>query len=185
MKKGFLIISTLLLILNSCDKIEENNFIDGENQTNTIKGVIKKILIEDFTGHRCQNCPQAAEELHAIQEAFPEQIVGIAVHAGEFATPYPSEANRYTTDFRTEEGTDIHDAFLASAYPTGMVNRNGGLNNSILNYTDWNGAVSNYVNIPAELKIDITENTFARVQIIDPVRGNDIFCSGNIAKELN
>ena len=31
----------------------------------------------------------------------------------------------------------------------------------------------------------IAENTFARVQIIDPVRGNDIFCSGNIAKELN
>ena len=31
----------------------------------------------------------------------------------------------------------------------------------------------------------ITENTFVRVEIIDPVRGNNIFCKGNIAAELN
>ena len=30
----------------------------------------------------------------------------------------------------------------------------------------------------------IVDNTFARVQIIDPVRGNDIFCVGKITEEL-
>ncbi len=30
----------------------------------------------------------------------------------------------------------------------------------------------------------IVNNTFAEVQIIDPVRGNDLTCEGNIAKEL-
>ena len=30
----------------------------------------------------------------------------------------------------------------------------------------------------------ITNNTLARVQIIDPVKGNDIFCTGKIAEEL-
>jgi len=30
----------------------------------------------------------------------------------------------------------------------------------------------------------IVDNTLARVQIIDPVRGNDIFCAGKIAKDL-
>ena len=43
----------------------------------------------------------------------------------------------------------------------------------------------NNLTLSDEEKIYITENTFARVQIIDPVRGNDVFCSGNIAKELN
>ena len=30
----------------------------------------------------------------------------------------------------------------------------------------------------------IVDNTFARVQVIDSVRGNDIFCAGKIAKDL-
>ena len=31
----------------------------------------------------------------------------------------------------------------------------------------------------------IVNNTFAKVQIIDPVRGNDVFCTGKIAEELS
>ena len=30
----------------------------------------------------------------------------------------------------------------------------------------------------------IVDNTLARVQVIDPVRGNDIFCAGKIAEDL-
>ena len=30
----------------------------------------------------------------------------------------------------------------------------------------------------------ILENTITKVQIIDPVRGNDFFCKGNVADEL-
>ncbi len=30
----------------------------------------------------------------------------------------------------------------------------------------------------------IVDNTFARVQVIDPVRGNDIFCTGKITEDL-
>ena len=30
----------------------------------------------------------------------------------------------------------------------------------------------------------IVDNTFARVQVIDPVRGNDIFCAGKITEDL-
>ena len=30
----------------------------------------------------------------------------------------------------------------------------------------------------------VVDNTFARVQVIDPVRGNDIFCKGKVAEDL-
>ena len=33
-------------------------------------------------------------------------------------------------------------------------------------------------------KKHIIDNTSARVQIVDPVRGNDIFCTGNIIEDL-
>tara|TARA_B100000686_G_scaffold300776_1_gene335548 strand:+ start:344 stop:934 length:591 start_codon:yes stop_codon:yes gene_type:complete len=31
----------------------------------------------------------------------------------------------------------------------------------------------------------ILKNTFVKVKIIDPVKGNDVFCSGNVAEDLN
>ena len=42
----------------------------------------------------------------------------------------------------------------------------------------------NNLSITEEQKKFILNNTFARVEIIDPVRGNDIFCKGKIAEEL-
>ena len=43
----------------------------------------------------------------------------------------------------------------------------------------------NNLSLSKEEKIFILTNTSANVKISDPVRGNDISCSGNIARELN
>ena len=42
----------------------------------------------------------------------------------------------------------------------------------------------NNLSITEKQKIFITNNTFARVEIVDPIRGNDIFCNGKISEEL-
>ena len=42
----------------------------------------------------------------------------------------------------------------------------------------------NNLSISEKEKNFILKNTFAKVNVIDPVRGNDIFCSGNIAEDL-
>jgi len=42
----------------------------------------------------------------------------------------------------------------------------------------------NNLSITEKQKSFILNNTFARVEIIDPVRGNDVFCQGKIAEEL-
>ena len=43
----------------------------------------------------------------------------------------------------------------------------------------------NNLSLSEKEKKFILVNTFTDVQIIDPVRGNDISCSGNVARELN
>ena len=43
----------------------------------------------------------------------------------------------------------------------------------------------NNLSITEEEKEYIVKNTFAKVQIIDPVKGNDMYCEGKIAEELN
>ena len=42
----------------------------------------------------------------------------------------------------------------------------------------------NNLSLSEKEKNYILSNTFAKVQVIDPVRGNDIFCTGEIAKDL-
>ena len=46
------------------------------------------------------------------------------------------------------------------------------------------GRFLNNLSLSKKEKNYILSNTFANVQIIDPVRGNDFFCTGKIAEEL-
>ena len=43
----------------------------------------------------------------------------------------------------------------------------------------------NNLSISEEEKKYIADNTFAKVQIIDPVKGNNMYCEGKITEELN
>ena len=69
----------------------------------------KTVLIKDFTGARCVNCPAAAEYAHSLQHQLDEEHIFImSVHAGYLAQPIGSFPN-----FLTEEGTEWynnHDA---------------------------------------------------------------------------
>lgn len=119
--------------------------------------IVKKVLIEDFTGHKCQNCPEAAEELHNLQSLHANKVIGIAIHAGYFSEPNPIEAPRLTTDFRTEGGNTIHDFFGPEEYPTGMISRVDHPNNHLKNYSSWGTAVSPLIEQAPKLGICINE----------------------------
>ena len=87
--KKYLLILISILIITSCD-VEEGPFITGSN---TYVNPDKKVLIEDFTGHLCPNCPDAARELEAIHDIYGDQIIGMAIHVSTtFARPnHPSQ----------------------------------------------------------------------------------------------
>ena len=61
----------------------------------------KTVLIKDFTGARCVNCPAAAEHAHNLQHQLDEDHIFIlSVHAGFQAQPMGNFPN-----FLTDEGT--------------------------------------------------------------------------------
>ena len=73
----YLFLSLFILSLTfSCDVIEKDNFTDPNAGFSWLG---KKVLIEDFTGFKCTNCPQASKELKNIEELYPEKVVGIAM----------------------------------------------------------------------------------------------------------
>ena len=148
MKKYLAILSSILTII-SCD-VEEGPFITDYN---SYINPDKKVLIEDFTGHLCPNCPNAARELDAIHDIYGDQIIGMAVHVSTtFARPYASnQAPNFQYDFRTDWGNGLDDFYGISAVglPRGMVNRIGYPDNHKLGKNEWASGVA------VELKKDI------------------------------
>lgn len=65
----------------------------------------KTVLIKDFTGVRCNNCPAAADYAHNLQHQLdPEHVFILSVHAGYLAQP----AGQFP-DFLTDEGTEWYN----------------------------------------------------------------------------
>lgn len=99
MKKISIITLTaaLALMAAGCDKIDINN----THKPFTPSGHGKTVLIKDFTGVRCVNCPAAAEVVHELQHELGEDRVFVmSVHAGFLAQPVGQ-----FPDFTTPEGT--------------------------------------------------------------------------------
>lgn len=81
------------------------------------------LVIEDFTGFKCPNCPDAHSKINQIARQFPDRIFPINVHAGSFASPsgVPSGAQSY--DFRTPQGDALVQFMPPGGYPAATFNR--------------------------------------------------------------
>ena len=151
MKKILIYIPVLLVLFWSCDKvkppyIEENSAVQSD----------KKVLIEDFTGHLCNNCPRAHRELEHLKEIYGEQVIAIGIHVGNFAIPLTE--NYFGEDFRTETGNELNDFFGADAagLPNGMVNMKKINGSYLLSYSDWGSAVASVLSQPQYIEINTT-----------------------------
>jgi len=157
--KNIITLLSFILIITSCDVVEGPYEIDTGGVTPTDTNTyVKKILIEDFTGHTCPNCPSAARELEGIHDLYGHQIIGIALHVSTgFAAPWIG-AGKFEYDFRTKWGTDWDDFFdiSNSGLPRGMVNRMGYPNNHKLGKNEWLSAVITELEKEIDFGINIT-----------------------------
>lgn len=146
----FFMASVFAMGMFSCDKIEEP-YIKPNNQTSdTIIPLTgedtlnwnnqKVVLLEDYTGVRCVNCPQASEITLSLQEEYQEQLVVLGIHAGFLSTP-----NGGFPDFRTEEGEEWYNHFSFNTNPIGTINRQNNGQGYGYQYSEWNQAVAEAV----------------------------------------
>ena len=98
----------------------------------------QNILVEDFTGHKCGNCPKAHEELTLLRNTYGTKIVPMAIHFGYYAQTNSS----YPTDFTTDVGDAIGNKFGVTSTPVGMVNRVGDEGNKLLEFSEWDASIS-------------------------------------------
>ncbi len=121
MKRTLLYIIALMFVsagFVSCDVIDENDrYIEVEEQGGER---VQRLLIEEFTGHKCVNCPDGAAIVHEIQEYYPGRVMVIGIHAGMLAMPTGEFAKQ---NFITADGQTYYNSFGVQANPAALLNR--------------------------------------------------------------
>lgn len=138
----------IAFIWSACDKVDEPLTLVNEQNINqdlnlpfdSVVVTHKQVLLEDFTGHKCVNCPAAAINAHNLAEEKDHKLIIYSVHAGYYAEP--DETGNYTADFRCETGDEIFNNFVIVGWPAGTVNRVEFGSSVILGGGDWEDAVT-------------------------------------------
>jgi hypothetical protein len=156
-KSYVLIILLTGFLLQSCDKLKEPYRTLKENNEDTTTMNVRKVLLEDYTGHLCVNCPTATETSHILEKAYGGKLILMAVHAGNLAVPSDPP---FTTDYTSPAGEEWYNTFGIYANPLGLVNRRPFHGNLIIGADLWASAVDTLIHNAPDALITI-ENSFS------------------------
>ena len=118
--------SLMLLCICSCDYVATPLLPHKAPTAVTTDSVgFQNILVEDYTGMACINCPTMATRIEELMAQYGNRIIPMEVNYGSFADPTQWAAPYNTWDFRSTIGNTYGDLFVTASgsYPNGMVNR--------------------------------------------------------------
>lgn len=164
----------MLIFIISCDVIEEP-IIPVTGTYNIAKyGIpptfsqvtedmkVQRVLIEDFTGHTCGNCPAAAIIAEEIKEEHPSLISIFAIHAGSFAIP----DDVYPLDLQTEVGDVFWNIMIDPSNPIGRINRSP--NEEVFQYPPlWNDDVETQLALDPTLVLQLKHDLVSEDGILN------------------
>lgn len=135
MKKIFIVGFLLATVITSCDKVKNaypsnpvsstldwSLYPDGDSAHYVSQGLWptfstntntnRNVLIEDFTGHQCVNCPASTANMEQLIATNPTRIFGVGVHAGPTGlTGFQVTSASYPTVLYCDAGLEIGKHF--------------------------------------------------------------------------
>jgi hypothetical protein len=130
-KMRYIIIALFIVagLMAACDRIEGPYIIPHEVEDVTVEfppldpsSVFRKLLIEEYTGHYCPNCPDGHDELDRLHTIFGDTLVMVGIHAGALAAPQATHPE-FSYDFRTDVGNELRTFFNIDGIPVAIINR--------------------------------------------------------------
>ena len=126
----------------ACDKIADDEMRIGpekivlSDEDEPIVDSMQYIVLEDFTGVQCPNCPKAATEGQKLKAQYKSQLILIELHPEKagVAAPYDGEA-----DLRSTAAQTYFDYWKGNSLPAGLVNRSSA---QTLQFGKWETAVA-------------------------------------------
>lgn len=141
--------SLALGALCACDSVDESERFSGPITVEAKKNV----LVEDFTGQRCVNCPSAAEVVASMQAAYgTSRVVAVAIHGGSLGVSESSSA----IGLATEQGNEYNTHWGVESWPSGLIDRTGGLQD----YEKWQASVLARFSTAPKADISIDRATY-------------------------
>ena len=106
--------------LTACDEVDSDKRFIGP----VVPEARKNVLIEDFTGQKCVNCPSAADMAASLQQLYgAEHVVTVSIHGGSLSRDEATD--KFGLANATSKAYNEH--WGVSQWPSGMIDRTGGL----------------------------------------------------------
>jgi len=171
--------SVLLLILVACEEVpplinyeESKSLKDTTYVLSTVPvPEPKNALLEDVSGVKCVNCPDATVIAKSIMKAFPGRVYTTVMHPNlnslsSFVSPITKAGHESKYDFRTDDAKEILELCgIPGALPRGFINRRkfSDQPNRFIGRTDWYVKCEQEIQGTTPVNIDI-ESTFDDVK---------------------
>lgn|GEM_PF-1187359 len=191
--RKFLVASIILVFFYwGCDKITIPVKVTNTAQptlptsapdhvTHTTDSTVKKVLLEDYMGHFCINCPAAVTTSDALLAGTNgSQIVLMEINTGLDAdtagestlvsVPPGLPDTAYKVNFKTAAGTAWDNTLVNTAalgWPQGMVDRvyNDALYDQDIQYSNWGTVIDSILTGPQTAAITMIDSCWIKQQI--------------------
>ena len=145
-----------LTFLSSCSNIgEDERLIYVEPIHIEPEQTQRNVLIEDFTGQRCINCPKATEVIEEIKKVYGANVISVAIHSGPNGVdkdgaykgvPFQGLANSIGNEYWNEWFTS------GTGQPIAKINRGEASNE----YNNWSALVAQVMQDSTDVQISAT-----------------------------
>lgn len=117
------------------------------------------VLLEEYTGMRCVNCPAASRQAQILADTYGEKLIVVSIHAGGFAVP----SGIFLPDLRSAAGNEYFSWFGFAGTPSGAVNRASHQGSLSVDPASWASAIATesqrVTPLDMEVAIDIQEQS--------------------------
>lgn len=127
--KKFLYIIGILATFASCNDLDDNErftYVEPARPTQPDQpGLAERyILLEDYTGQLCPNCPKAVPVIDQLHELYGDNVIAVGIHGGRCLDNVVSGVE-IELGFATSESKAYYEAAGSPAQPSGRINRKG------------------------------------------------------------
>ena len=139
------------LLFSACDSISpDDRYIEVE----AVKPK-RAVLIEEFTGQNCPNCPEGHTFIAQLREQYGSSFIPVSIHASNLSIPAGS--NPMLTGLGTTDGETYYKNAGSPVLPSGVVDRRSGA----LGRGEWANNVRQELEREAPAAIEISAEVAA------------------------
>ncbi len=181
--KTFAFSVLLALALTGCDEVPPTVQLDRyECSDPAPTAQPRRVLIEEFTGVKCVNCPDGAAQIAALMDQNPDRLIAVSIHTGFFSTTFPNSPQ----DLTFAEGPAINNLIgNVEGYPAATVNRRlfPGESARPLGQAKWPGYIATELSETPLVNVEILNVAYDSIlrRVTFDVR---LECNANVKSEI-